>query len=210
MVARSGTAGDGMEATATRFDSAAGSLAEARLENWLRLRDLSRRIEAEWRDRLRRSFQWSLPRFEVMAALHRAGTGLRMSDLAMALGVSNGNVTALVDALVEDRLAVRVADPEDRRVLIVKPTAQGTEDFAEIAAAHARWIDQSLSGLDPTGLETLDALMATAREAFEALGSSAGAAARGQQAQFRDGAAVEEQDHPCIGRDADQNRERQA
>lgn len=150
------------------FDSAAGSLVEARLESWLRLRDLSRRIEAEWRERLRRSFQWSLPRFEVMAALHRAGTGLRMSDLAGALGVSNGNVTALVDALVEDGLAVRVADPEDRRVLIVQPTTRGTEDFAGIAAAHALWIDQSLAGLDPAGLETLDALVAAARVPLDA------------------------------------------
>lgn len=155
-----GPAGDGMDATPTGFDPARARLAQARLESWLRLRDLSRRIDSDWRDRLRRTFDWSLPRFEVMAALHRAGTGLRMSELAGALGVSNGNVTALVDALVADGLAVRLPHPEDRRVMLVRPTKTGAQVFAGIAAAHARWIDESLAGLDLAELERLDALVA--------------------------------------------------
>ena len=51
----------------------------------------------------------TLPRFDVMAALSREEHGLRMSDLSSVLRVSNGNVTGIVDRLVEDGLVERRA-----------------------------------------------------------------------------------------------------
>lgn len=130
----------------------------ARLEVWLRLAGLARRIEAELRDRLRREFGWSLPRFEVMSALHRADSGLRMTELAATLVVSNGNVTALVDALAAEGLVARAPDRGDRRVSIVRQTRRGRAAFAAIAAAHEGWIDEIFAGLDRADLDRLDAL----------------------------------------------------
>ena len=62
----------------------------------------TRRVEAVLRDRLRSEFDTTLPRFDVMAALARFDTGLKMSALSGVLRVSNGNVTGIVDRLAED------------------------------------------------------------------------------------------------------------
>ena len=65
-----------------------------RLLLWIRLLRASRMIESELRERLKRDFNSTLPRFDVMAALFRAPDGMLMSDLSRFLLVSNGNVTA--------------------------------------------------------------------------------------------------------------------
>ena len=71
-----------------------------RLRLWLRLLRASRTIEAELRERLKRDYDTTLPRFDVMAALYRSPEGMLMSDLSRYLLVSNGNVTGIVDRLV--------------------------------------------------------------------------------------------------------------
>lgn len=142
-------------------------LSKARLRAWLQLLKLTRGVEAQLRDRMRRELGWTLPRFDVMAALHRAEAGMRMSDLAGALVVSNGNVTALVDGLVDDGLAVRAPDAQDRRASIVRLTQKGRDAFGEVARTHEGWIDDLLGGLDGAQLETLTALVQTARLAPE-------------------------------------------
>ena len=75
----------------------AGAASKARLRVWLRILKVSRMIERELRERLRVEFDTTLPRFDVMAALHRAEEGLNMSELSGVLRVSNGNVTGIVD-----------------------------------------------------------------------------------------------------------------
>src|SRR6476646_3051262 len=67
-----------------------------RLRLWIRLLRASRTIEAELRDRLKKDFDTTLPRFDVMAALYRSPEGMLMSDLSRFLLVSNGNVTGIV------------------------------------------------------------------------------------------------------------------
>jgi len=68
-----------------------------RLKLWIRLLRASRTIEAELRERLKKDFDTTLPRFDVMAALYRQADGMLMSDLSRFLLVSNGNVTGIVD-----------------------------------------------------------------------------------------------------------------
>ena len=55
-----------------------------RLRLWIRLLRASRTIEAELRERLKKEFDTTLPRFDVMAALYRAPEGMLMSDLSPA------------------------------------------------------------------------------------------------------------------------------
>jgi DNA-binding MarR family transcriptional regulator len=144
------------------------TLSKARLRAWLQLLKLTRGMEAELRDRMRRELGWTLPRFDAMAALRRAEAGMRMSELASALVVSNGNVTALVDGLVADDLAMRIPDAQDRRAAIVRLTAKGRKTFDALAAVHEGWVDHLLGGLDAGGIETLGALSRDARKALEA------------------------------------------
>lgn len=115
-----------------------------RLRLWLRLLKASRSIEATLRENLRQEFATTLPRFDVMAALSRYETGLKMSALSSVLKVSNGNVTGIVDRLAEDGFLVRVAVPSDRRAALVRLTRRGEEEFARQAQAHETWIDEML------------------------------------------------------------------
>ena len=137
--------------------SAAGAEAasKARLRLWLRLLKATRAIEGELRERLRAEHGSTLPRFDVLSALQRNPAGLRMSALSVALRVSNGNVTGIVERLAAEGLVERRAVEGDRRAFEVRLTAAGAEAFAAMAAAHEGWIDRRLSSLSAEEAETL-------------------------------------------------------
>lgn len=118
------------------------------LRLWLRILKVQRTVEAELRERLRKGFGTTLPRFDVMSALYRFRDGMKMSELSRALMVSNGNVTGIVDRLTEDGLALRVAVPGDRRAAMVRLTQRGAEEFERQAAAHEVWVHDILGGLE--------------------------------------------------------------
>ncbi|MGR3758637.1 MarR family winged helix-turn-helix transcriptional regulator [Roseobacteraceae bacterium NS-SX3] len=113
-----------------------------RLRLWLKVLKATRAVESEIRENLRRDFATTLPRFDVMAALEQHEDGLKMSELSGVLKVSNGNVTGIVERLVEDGHVVREKVPGDRRASRVRMTSQGRAEFARQAAAHEAWIDR--------------------------------------------------------------------
>lgn len=116
-----------------------------RLRLWLRLLRVTRRIEAEIREKLRVEFDTTLPRFDVMAALHRDADGLMMSQLSRKLKVSNGNVTGIVERLVAEGLVLRTIPDGDRRASIVRLTEKGRAEFERLAAVHNGWVDAMLA-----------------------------------------------------------------
>jgi DNA-binding MarR family transcriptional regulator len=140
-------------------DRAAGpeTLSKTRLRVWLKLLKVSGGIETELRRRLRDAHATTLPRFDVMSALARHPRGLKMSELSTFLRVSNGNVTGIVDRLVEDGLVLRVAVPGDRRAQLARLTPAGQAAFAALAREHEAWIDELLGGL---GVDETKAMMA--------------------------------------------------
>lgn len=119
-----------------------------RLRLWLQMLKATRHIEAELREKLRLEHGTTLPRFDVMAALERRPDGLKMSELSRRLMVSNGNVTGIVDRLVEDDLVVRVEVEGDRRATRVRLTNEGRAAFEAMAVQHAHWIQQFIDPLD--------------------------------------------------------------
>lgn len=121
-----------------------GTASHERLRLWLRLLRASRGIESELRERLRVTFDITLPQFDVLAALERRDDGISMTELSRYLMVSNGNVTGIVDRLVEDGLVERLAMPGDRRTTRVKLTNRGARDFAIMASVHESWVDELL------------------------------------------------------------------
>ncbi len=126
-----------------------------RLRLWLRILAAQRVIENEVRERLRVEHDTTLPRFDVMAALYRTETGLKMSELSGELRVSNGNVTGIVDRLVNDGLIIREPVPGDRRAMLVRLTDEGRTPFAGMAEAHEGWIDDLLGAADADEAATL-------------------------------------------------------
>lgn len=121
-----------------------------RLRLWLRLLRATRYVEGEIRERLRREMDTTLPRFDVMAALDRADGPMTMTELSRYLMVSNGNVTGIIDRLVEDGLVTRRQLDGDRRTSVVALTALGEKTFDAMAVAHERWVDELLA---PIGME---------------------------------------------------------
>ncbi len=130
-------------------------LSKTRLRLWLKLLKASAGVEAELRRRLRTEFNSTLPRFDVMAALARAPDGLRMSEISERLRVSNGNVTGIIERLVDEGLALRLAVPGDRRATRARLTAEGQQVFKAQAAAHEIWIDELLGGISSEDLGPL-------------------------------------------------------
>ena len=117
------------------------------LRLWLRLLSCTVQIENKVRLRLRREFNMTLPRFDLMAQLERSPGGLRMSELSRRLMVSGGNVTGITDQLERQHLVTREACPGDRRALTVRLTFNGRKLFAAMAVRHEQWIIELLGGL---------------------------------------------------------------
>ncbi|MDF1609480.1 MarR family transcriptional regulator [Hoeflea sp. YIM 152468] len=128
---------------------------KVRLRLWLKLLKATKHVEAELRENFRTNFDTTLPRFDVMAALYRVEPGLKMSQLSSVLRVSNGNVTGIVDRLVDDGILVRVPVDNDRRATTVRLTKVGREQFARMAAMHEAWIDTLLDGIDVAEVQHL-------------------------------------------------------
>ncbi|WP_084650346.1 MarR family winged helix-turn-helix transcriptional regulator [Stappia stellulata] len=145
----------------TRVQGSGDHRAELRL--WLRMLTCTNLIENEIRSLLRTRFDVTLPRFDLMAQLEKAPDGLTLGDLSRRMMVSAGNVTGLVERLVQDGIVERRPAPGDRRSSLVSLTARGRASFETMAAAHADWVADLFGGLDAGDIDTLMALLAKAK-----------------------------------------------
>ncbi|MGP9820084.1 MarR family winged helix-turn-helix transcriptional regulator [Salinarimonas sp. NSM] len=155
---------------AKALEAPAEHAAELRL--WLRLLTLSTMIEGEVRRRLRERFDVTLPRFDLMAQLVRAPDGMTLSDVSKRMMVSNGNVTGLVERLVESGHVDRRVSETDRRAQVIRLTEEGRAAFRAMAAEHEAWIAEMLGGVDADESEALMGLLgkvkASTRTAIDA------------------------------------------
>lgn len=126
-----------------------------RLRAWYRMLLATRVLSGEIRERLRRQFGVTLPRFDVMAALYRMEEGATMTELSRFLMVSNGNVTGIIDRLVADGLVSRDVEPNDRRTFRVRLTRRGRTSFTAMAAAHESWVSELLEPVSDAELQAL-------------------------------------------------------
>jgi DNA-binding MarR family transcriptional regulator len=140
---------------------------KARLRLWVRLLRATRLVESETRERFKSQFNVTLPRFDVMAALYRKPDGMLMSEISRFLLVSNGNVTGIVDRLVQDGFIVRSQRNGDRRTSFVRLTAKGHAAFVDMATAHERWINELLGGVTARDAEHLSAKLKSFRSDWE-------------------------------------------
>jgi DNA-binding MarR family transcriptional regulator len=140
---------------------------KARLRLWIRLLRATRMIEADTRNRLKRQFNATLPRFDVMAALYRKPEGMLMSEISRFLLVSNGNVTGIVDRLASDGFVTRSQRDGDRRTSFVRLTAKGQAAFADMSVAHESWIDNLLGDVTARDADQLSARLGSFRSEWE-------------------------------------------
>jgi DNA-binding MarR family transcriptional regulator len=130
------------------------------LRLWLRLLTCTTLIEGEVRSRLRERFDVTLPRFDLMAQLDKAPDGMTLSDVSKRMMVSNGNVTGLVERLVESGHLDRRTSESDRRVQVIRLTKVGRAEFRKMAAEHETWIADIFADLTPKDVRELMRLLA--------------------------------------------------
>lgn len=133
------------------------------LRLWLRLLTCTNLIEGEIRTRLRERFDVTLPRFDLMAQLDKAPDGMTLSDVSKRMMVSNGNVTGLVERLVESGHLDRRTSETDRRVQVIRLTRLGRAEFRKMAAEHETWIADIFGDLTEKDVRELMRLLAKAK-----------------------------------------------
>ena len=140
---------------------------QSALRNWLRLLDCSTLVEREVRRRLRDEFDTTLPRFDLLAQLDLAREehvpGLTMSELSRRLMVTNGNLTALVERLAQERLVSRATAPSDKRMSIIRLTPAGKRALYAMIPAHREWVTEMFGGLSVDERDQLYALLGKLR-----------------------------------------------
>ncbi len=134
------------------------------LRLWLRLFTCTKLIERDVDGVLKREFKSSLPRFDLLAQLHRVPGGLRMGELSARTLTTGGNITWLVAALERDGYVLRRSSSRDRRAVLVRLTAAGRRHFTAMARAHERLIAQRLGGLTSAERCLLHTLLGTVKQ----------------------------------------------
>jgi DNA-binding MarR family transcriptional regulator len=143
----------------------AGGVDPARV--WFRFMRLHQRLLAEMTARLR-ALGLSIPQFDLLSTLTE-GEGLNQNDLAARLYVTKGNVSGLVDRLVQAGLVERRAIVGDRRSYALYLTAEGRRLAEAGLAAQRALIAETVGTLPGADVAELDRLVLAWRDSVRAL-----------------------------------------
>jgi MarR family 2-MHQ and catechol resistance regulon transcriptional repressor len=100
---------------------------------------------------------------EVLLRVGRSPDGrLRMTELALQLGLTSGGVTRLVDRVTADGLVERTACPSDRRVQWVVLTPAGQRKLGEALDVHLDELQREF--VDRLTPDEMDALTSALRK----------------------------------------------
>ena len=91
---------------------------------------------------------YSMAQLNALFRIKRKGT-CGVSDLGEEMGVTSAAASQLLERLVQQGLAVRTEDPQDRRNKLVTLTEAGERLIQESAAAHQSWLTQMADLLSP-------------------------------------------------------------
>jgi DNA-binding MarR family transcriptional regulator len=108
--------------------------------------------------------------WDVLASLRRVGAPYRRSptELYRALMRTSGGMTHLVDRLEREGLVERVADPDDRRGLLVGLTRKGRALVRRVGPSHLETEQSLLAALTPQEQAELARLLRKLLIALEA------------------------------------------
>lgn len=127
------------------------------LRVWFRFIRLNRRVSAAIGAELR-EIGLSIPQFDVLSTLTER-EGLTQQDLAARLYVTKGNVSGLIDRLVEAGLVERRAIPGDRRSHALHLTAAGTDLAARGIAAQEAYVARTLGRIPAADIAEFERLV---------------------------------------------------
>ncbi|MBB2749006.1 UNVERIFIED_ORG: DNA-binding MarR family transcriptional regulator [Microbispora rosea subsp. rosea] len=102
----------------------------------------------------------STPRSRLVVEVARSQP-LRLTELALAVGIAQGTASTLVDALVRDGLLERQTSTDDRRSVLLRVTAQGAALAQDWTAGYELAAEELFRPLTPEQLSTLVDLLRT-------------------------------------------------
>jgi DNA-binding MarR family transcriptional regulator len=107
--------------------------------------------------------------FDVLTSLRRAGAPYQLSpgQLLTQTLVTSGTMTNRIDQLEKAGLVERIANPEDRRGVIIALTDEGLRRVDEAATAHVANQHRVVSALSPEERVVLNALLRKYLATFE-------------------------------------------
>ncbi|MCJ2131968.1 MarR family winged helix-turn-helix transcriptional regulator [Methylobacterium sp. E-045] len=136
------------------------------LRVWFRFIRLNRRVTAAMTAELR-GLGLSIPQFDVLSTLTER-EGLTQQDLAARLYVTKGNVSGLIDRLVQAGFVERHAIPGDRRSHALRLTPAGTEIAARGIAAQKAYVARTLGTLPAHDIAAFEHLVLKWRDVARA------------------------------------------
>lgn len=107
----------------------------------------------------------SMTHLHILWVLEHHGE-MPMSRLAELLDVSDSNATGLIDRMEERGLVERVRVPDDRRVVLVRASAEGARQRDEIEALKQDGMRSILARLRPDQLKRMVGAIADLRGAI--------------------------------------------
>ncbi|MEV5559461.1 MarR family transcriptional regulator [Nonomuraea wenchangensis] len=102
----------------------------------------------------------STPRSRLVVEVARSQP-VRLTELALAVGIAQGTASTLVDALVRDGLLERQTSAEDRRSVLLRVTAQGAALAQEWTAGYELAAEELFRPLTPEQMSTLVDILRT-------------------------------------------------
>ncbi|MET8866105.1 MarR family transcriptional regulator [Nonomuraea sp. NPDC004580] len=102
----------------------------------------------------------STPRSRLVVEVARSQP-VRLTELALAVGIAQGTASTLVDALVRDGLLERQASADDRRSVLLRVTAQGAALAQDWTASYERAAEELFEPLTDEQLSTLADILRT-------------------------------------------------
>jgi len=124
---------------------------------WFRFMRLHQRMLMQMTARIR-TLGLSIPQFDLLSTLTEQ-EGISQSELAERLYVTKGNVSGLVDRLVQAGLVERRAIAGDRRSYAMHLTPEGRRLAEAGIAAQREFVASTLGQLKPDDLAELDRLV---------------------------------------------------
>lgn len=132
------------------------------LRVWFRFVRLHRRASSAIAADLR-ALGLSIPQFDLLSTLTEQ-EGLSQQELAQRLYVTKGNVSGLLDRMVEAGLVERRVTPDDRRSNALHLTPKGRSLAERGIAAQKAYVGRTLGTLHPRDLADLERLVLAWRE----------------------------------------------
>lgn len=129
---------------------------------WLRFVRLQQRLSNAVASQLR-AIGLSIPQFDVISTLTER-EGITQGELAQRLYVTKGNVSGLVDRLVEAGLVERRPIPGDRRSHALHLTDEGRAQAERGIATQKAYVARTLGRMDKADIAELDRILRAWRD----------------------------------------------